>query len=652
MDMALQLHILIVASISGTCLMLAIMSRLIDYQSELRKKILISIEAVTSLLLLADGLEKIFDGKSSIYAFWGVRICNFLVFALIYVELAAFYKYINTFIESRVNTEIGLEKIVNTLACIGIGLIVVSQFTGIYYSFDSNNMYSRGPLFSVSYAVPLAIIIIMLVDVLKHKAEYTRHIYIAALVYLVLPLGCSILQVLIDNASIFNISVGIAMLTLFALSLVDQNEYLSKVAITDKKTGLFNSDGFMQLLDTKIQAKEITKYDVIFIDIVRMGMINRKYGNVIGDYVIMNYSHQIRDYLRDDEQIGRLGGNYFIILANRDNTENILKFISGVDVPINKPDGTEIVTVAAVAGVYEVIDEVVTVNQLMTNVSLALNIAKNIKKKPYVYMTQELLQEMTEQKNLLEIIPKCMEKKEFRAYYQPKVKASSGRLSGAEALSRWVHDGEVVMPYRFIPVLEGNDAICKFDFYMLNLVCSDIKEWISKGYNPPPVSINFSRKNLGNPILAEEIYNVVKSYDIPLNLIQIEITETIDEYPLEYLKGVVEALQRYGLSAAIDDFGTGSSSIKILKEVPFDILKIDKSFIDSISERDKHILAHIVGIANETGTQIITEGVETKEQVEVLQELGCDEIQGFFFDKPLEREVFEKRIENPTYSIA
>lgn len=242
-----------------------------------------------------------------------------------------------------------------------------------------------------------------------------------------------------------------------------------------------------------------------------------------------------------------------------------------------------------------------------------------------------------------------MEKKEFKPYYQPKVDVTDNRLCGAEALVRWEHEGKLIPPFRFIPPLEQTNDICKLDFYMLDYVCADIKEWMDKGMNPPTISVNFSRRNLGNPTLAEDIYKVIQKYQIPANLIQVEITETVDEYPIEYLKGVVESLKEYGLSTAIDDFGTGSASINLILEVPFDVLKIDKAFVDSMDEKKKNVLGHIVSLAKEVGADVITEGVEDVKQIEVLQSLNCTKIQGYYFDKPLPKTEFENRICHPIY---
>lgn len=151
---------------------------------------------------------------------------------------------------------------------------------------------------------------------------------------------------------------------------------------------------------------------------------------------------------------------------------------------------------------------------------------------------------------------------------------------------------------------------------MLEQLCQDIKNWLEQGIHTPKISINFSRKNLGNPVFAKQIYKTIKKYDIPLELIEIEITETVDEFPYSYLEGVVEKLHEYGISVAIDDFGTGSSSIRLLCDMNFDVLKIDKSFIENIAESkyENELLKYIIAMAKLFQVKIVAEGVEQKEQ--------------------------------------
>ena len=241
--------------------------------------------------------------------------------------------------------------------------------------------------------------------------------------------------------------------------------------------------------------------------------------------------------------------------------------------------------------------------------------------------------------------------KEFVAFYQPKVDSRSNTLCGAEALVRWSHNGELISPAKFIPILENKDLMCDMDFYMLRRVCADIAAWIEKGLVPPTISVNFSRRNLSNPHLAEDIDAVVNEYHVPKKMVEIEITETIDEFPISVLKAFVDDLHMRGYKVAVDDFGSGSSSLSLLREVTFDVLKIDKGFVDRAYAKDLAILSHIIKLAGAIGIDVLAEGVEQKEQVKTLRDMGCFVIQGYYFDRALPKESFEKRIINRRYNI-
>ncbi len=599
--------------------------------------------------MLAEMFAYIYRGNETTVGYWMVRVCNFMNYFLIYSIMIALNKFFYAFIDIKDSLNKKVEKTVYLLSYVGMLLLLVSQFTHIYYYFDEHNRYVRGPLFMLSFVMPLFIILVTMGAVIKYRMHVSKHIFIAAMIFTGLPLLCALIQNFLYGLSLFNIALGISSICIFGFSLVDHNQFLRRMASIERMTGLPNSYGFIMEIQKRIAKGEASKYDAMYLDIVRMGLINRKYGGPVGDYVIKKYAESVSEFMGPEEVLGRLGGNFFVALVLKERTKDFLELISGINITIHIPDGEEVITVSSVAGVFGLTDEVRTPDLVMNNISMAVSLAKNVLKKPVVFLTPELMEEMNNRRRLQEMIPVCLARKEFVAFYQPKVNLDTYKLCGAEALARWKHDGKLVPPVQFISVMEQNDYICKFDFYMLNAVCADIKEWLANGLKPPMISVNFSRRNLGNPILAEEIYNVVRSYDIPLNLIQIEITETVDEYPLEYLKGVVEALHRYGISAAIDDFGTGSSSIRTLKDVPFDLLKIDKSFIDSISPKDKHVLTYIIGMARALNARTITEGVETADQLQVLKELGCDEIQGYYFDKPLPKEEFIGRMKNPFY---
>ena len=254
------------------------------------------------------------------------------------------------------------------------------------------------------------------------------------------------------------------------------------------------------------------------------------------------------------------------------------------------------------------------------------------------------LNEITIVQNLF---PEALEKEEFLVYYQPKVYLKDYSLAGAEALCRWYHDDELISPGSFIPVLERSKAICALDFYMLDHVCQDIRRWLDEGRDVVNVSVNLSRCHFGNRNLLNDILNVIDKHNVPHQYIELELTETAIDVNFEDLKELVFGLQNHGISVAVDDFGTGYSSLNLVRELPWDVLKIDKSFLEEnkdAPEQNRVMLKHIIAMSQEMGISSIVEGVETIEQAKMLKENNCLMAQGFYFDKPLPKDVFEERL--------
>ena len=192
--------------------------------------------------------------------------------------------------------------------------------------------------------------------------------------------------------------------------------------------------------------------------------------------------------------------------------------------------------------------------------------------------------------------------------------------------------------------MEMNDTVMRLDFDMLRQVCADIAKWIAADIEVPVISINFSRRNLIDPNLAKHIDSIVRKSKIPKELIEIEVTETVDEFSIGVLKEFVKEMQELGYKVAIDDFGSASSSLTLLREIPFDTLKIDKGFVDKSRDRDLMILTHIIKLAKDIDIDIVAEGVEQKAQVDMLKDLGVTVIQGYFYDEPISADEMEKRL--------
>ena len=206
----------------------------------------------------------------------------------------------------------------------------------------------------------------------------------------------------------------------------------------------------------------------------------------------------------------------------------------------------------------------------------------------------------------------------------------------------------------FIPVLEMNSLISKLDFYMLEHVCKHLRKWLDDGKDPVRVSVNFSRKNLIDINLTDSIIEVIDRYNVPHEYIEVELTETTEDVLFSDLRRVVNGLRERGVFATVDDFGVGYSSINLIREIPWDVLKVDKSFVPEKIEDENisnKMFAHVVGIAHDIGLECVVEGVETKEQIEILKKNGCKIAQGYYFDKPLPKPDFEERLDKKTYDL-
>ncbi|MCQ2465824.1 MAG: EAL domain-containing protein [Oscillospiraceae bacterium] len=648
-----RMHQLEFLKIGGIiCIVLFVFSLVLKNRTARITQALASLELGAGIMLLADYGSYIFNGVYTTQGYWGVRITNFAVFFLMNFEVFACNCYFISIARARDETAKNLKraKAVYCTAAAGMAMVIVSQFNGMYYTFDNMNRYIRGPLFLLSYVFPLISLFLMISMIIQFRKIIGRGVQLSIVLSFVVPFTGAVYQNFNYGFDSINVSVGMVAMLIYAFSLIDQNRFLVKSASTDSMTGLPNQYGFIAETEKKSAQRELQKYCSVYFDIVRMGELNRRYGSVIGDRIITDYAAAVSEVTDRDEVLSRLGGNFFIALIKKEHIESFVDMLKGVPLEFKIGGETEAVSVAAVAGIFEIPDNQIPPDQIISNAAIAVNFAKNYKKVPYAYLTEELQNTIRENRSLESRIPAAIRNEEFVPYYQPKVNLDTMELCGAEALVRWTYDNVVVPPGSFIPLMEQNGTVCRLDFYILDKVCRDIVEWKSRGLTPPRISVNFSRKNLGNPVLAEEIYNVVKKYDISPDLIQIEITETIDEFPLSYLKGVVEALQRYGLTVAVDDFGTGSSSINLLREISFDVLKIDRQFIECHSEKEFRILGQIIGLGRTIESDIIAEGVEKTEQLEMLRQFGCSEIQGYIFDRPLVKKDFEERMERKKYT--
>ena len=233
---------------------------------------------------------------------------------------------------------------------------------------------------------------------------------------------------------------------------------------------------------------------------------------------------------------------------------------------------------------------------------------------------------------------------------QPKYSAAKEEIVGAEALVRWEHPEKgLIFPNSFVPLFESNGFIVKIDYYILESVCQCIRNWLNEGVEPVVVSVNLSRVHLYNADLVERLVEITDRYRIPHNLIEFELTETVLFDELGQLINVMAKLKQAGFVLSMDDFGSGYSSLNMLKQLPVDILKLDKAFLDNFDadetgRKEKTIVSHIISMAKDLDMEVLAEGVENKSQKDFLLSANCDMIQGYYYAKPMKLEHFDREL--------
>lgn len=292
-----------------------------------------------------------------------------------------------------------------------------------------------------------------------------------------------------------------------------------------------------------------------------------------------------------------------------------------------------------------------SMNVVANMTKLAQKQGTNLSETDINFYTEEMHEEYIRNKKLRSEIDRGFENDEFIIYLQPKYHAQQDRLSGAEALIRWNYKKEKVLsPAQFVPFMEKDGSISKIDELVLRKACLKLQEWKHRGYPLLPISVNISRVQLNRPNLVEKLRQIVEEYDVDFSLIDFELTESVAYDNTEYMLDIMRQLQKLGFRLSMDDFGTGFSSLSLLKDMPLDTLKIDKSFVDGIlnmtdNHKEQWIVKDIITMANHMKIESLAEGAETFEQKELLRQWGCQYIQGYYYSKPLPVDEYEKLLE-------
>lgn len=425
---------------------------------------------------------------------------------------------------------------------------------------------------------------------------------------------------------------------------------LEKIMKTDINTGVASQDFLMYYAVNLIKNGRIGDYTGIFFNIHNFKYVNKVFDYSQGDVILRNYAQMVKSYLDSDEEIARLGGDNFVVICRNENASDFISKIKDVHMSHEFRSVKREIQLGVTAGIA-CLEGVDKPREVMARTSIAYQAARKTGAGSIVVYTKEIKKHLMDDQEILAAFPQALAAGEFVVYYQPKVRIVDKSIYGAEALVRWVRDGQVVTPARFIPQLEREGSVCRLDYYMLEQVCGFLKSRLDKGQKIVPVSVNFSRRHLEEIDLVERITGTIDRFGIDRSYIEIELTESEDYQNYEIMSSVIGRLKERGISTSIDDFGTGFSSLNMIKKVDLDTIKIDKSLIpfDDVNN-NKHqdivMFASVIDLIGRLGKKSVAEGVETTQQLDYLEKLGCDIVQGYVFDKPLPKDEFEQRLES------
>lgn len=379
--------------------------------------------------------------------------------------------------------------------------------------------------------------------------------------------------------------------------------------------------------------------DIGFIqfDIRKFKVVNDLYGEKFGDEILDFIIRQLKEICNDDQFFINLRSDVFMVVTEYEKEEELLDLICQLNERTGSFKGVKI---QMSYGIYTVEDRAMELRQMEDRAAMARKAAKKNILSNILFYREQFKESLYNRKFIEENMQAAITERQFMMYLQPKYSIAKNEIIGAEALVRWKHpERGMIYPNQFIPIIEENGFIKKVDYYIWAEACRFIKKCEEAGIESCPVSVNVSRIHLRDDECIQVLSDMIKSNGIPKTLLELEITETADDQQVS-MKAL--QLKEEGFTLLMDDFGSGYSSLNILLETPFDVIKLDKKFMENmmVSGKGRLILEQVVSMADKLDLGLLAEGVETKEQIDLLQSIGCDQVQGYYYAKPMPEEEF------------
>lgn len=416
----------------------------------------------------------------------------------------------------------------------------------------------------------------------------------------------------------------------------ENEESLRKAAYEDDLCNVLNRKGFGRAAEHMLENSG-RRLAAIYADIDGFKIINGIFGYEFGDSVLKTMASDLKKAFGKEAVIGRISADNFQILVPYSNINTVFRRIEKVAQSMKKRfAGHKEVLISA--GIYFVEDRTEESEQIFDKAQLAGKRVKYVSRTPYEIYEESFTDDIKKENWLIEEIKKAVESGDFEIYYQPKFEIETEKIVATEALIRWNHrEAGFISPAEFIPLAEKTQQIVDIGRFVFEQVCRDMAQWREKGMTVLPVSVNLSRVELYQADIVDYIRDCIADNEINPELIQVEVTETVAVHEYEGIREVLLEINALGISISIDDFGSGYSSLACLHKFNVDTLKLDRSFLVNIEVDKKgiNILRGMIELSRELGLSTVCEGIETREQLEMLREMKCKYGQGFVFARPM-----------------
>ncbi|MDN4606704.1 sensor domain-containing protein [Sporosarcina highlanderae] len=428
---------------------------------------------------------------------------------------------------------------------------------------------------------------------------------------------------------------------------VKAEKAIEHMAYFDYLTGLPNRRNLQDIVNQKFKQTG-KQFALLFLDLDRFKNVNDTLGHHVGDKLLVAVAERLRDCISDKETVARQSGDEFIILKDFTDRDDLIDSVTSIVDEMSQPFllGDHEVFVDPSIGIALYPEDGRDYNTLMRNADSAMYLAKEDGKGTFRFFTEEQYEKLMERTFFERELRQALDRDQLELHYQPQYDLLTGQIKGYEALARWNHpDRGYIPPARFIPAAEENGFILQLGEWVLKSACAQAKAWQNNGFPALRISVNVSMRQFSQPTFVEDVKRILTETGLHPSLLNLEITESVMS-DVQHCQCILQQLHEIGVSVSVDDFGTGYSSLLYLSKFPISHLKIDRAFIRELSKNNTMIVKAIIDLAKNLQLNVIAEGVETKEQEEFLEQLACNEVQGFLYSKPLPPDEIKQFLQN------